>query len=258
MDFFDCNLCITDIVLACGVPAGTGDMVHNDRPSYGLAFNTGGVKRYVFNDGEELVVKKNYIIFLPQNSSYVVSDEEEGDCFAINFRLSKQPMLSPFAMNIKNSGKMLDMFRTAEKSFKVKNNGYIPECMSAVYGVISLLYREKSDAYISGSLKETIMPAIRYIHNFYADKNITVCETAKLCGISETYFRRIFKKCCGVSPISYINNLRLARAKEILAESTSTLEAVSEMCGFCDVSYFCRFFKNAVGKTPSEYRKNPD
>lgn len=258
MDFFDCNLCVTDIVLACKVPGGTGDKVHNDRPSHGLAFNADGRKTYSFNNGKEFTVKKNHIIFLPQNSSYTVEDDEQGDCFAINFKLSETIELPPFAMNIKNSGKMLEAFRAAEKSFRVKNEGYTAECMSSLYAVISMLYREKNTAYISGSLKETILPAIRHIHNNYTDKNIKAEDLARLCGVSETYFRRIFKKCCAVPPIQYINNLRLTRAKELLAEGTASLEIVSEMCGFGEVCYFCRFFKKAVGKTPSEYRKCPD
>lgn len=258
MDFFDCNLCVTDIVLACRVASGTGDKVHNDRPSHGLAFNVDGTKIYSFKGGQELTVKKNHIIFLPQNSSYTVTDKEKGDCFAINFKLSQTAELPPFAMNIKSGGKMLEMFRAAERAFLVKSEGYTAECMSSLYAVISMLYREKNAAYISGSLKETIMPAIGYIHNHYADKNIKAEELARLCGVSETYFRRIFKKCCDVPPIQYINNLRLARAKELLAEGTASLEDVSEMCGFCEVCYFCRFFKKAVGKTPSEYRKCPD
>lgn len=258
MDFFDCNLCVNDIVFACKVPAGTGSPVHNARLSHGLAFNISGIKRYIFENGKEFVVKKNHIIFLPRNSSYIVETEENGDCYAINFQITKSVSLSPFSMHIKNSGKMLEMFRAAEKAFRVKGNGYMPECMSSLYAVISMLYGEKNDAYISGSLKETIVPAIGYIHNYYTDKNIKSDEMAKLCGVSETYFRRIFKQCCGVSPIRYINNLRLARAKEILSESNSPLETVSEMCGFGDVCYFCRFFKNAVGKTPMEYRKSPD
>lgn len=258
MNFFDymaTEANITQIVLACRVPAGTGDAVHNKRPSHGLAFNTDGIKKYLFDDGTELTVRKNNIIFLPEGSNYTVTDEAIGDCYAINFKLSDDIALKPFSMNIKNASKLSDLFCSAEKVFRLKKNGYNIKCKADLYSIIYLLTSEHSAKYISEKSRHIILPAVEYIHSSYADKKISCSALAKMCGISEAYFRRIFLKCFGISPVDYINTLRLDRARELLSQTSLKIEDVSNMSGFGNVSWFCRFFVRTNGVTPSEYRK---
>ena len=73
--------------------------------------------------------------------------------------------------------------------------------------------------------------------------------------MSESYFRRIFLKNYGISPIKYINNLKIERAKELLTSGLYTVSDVAELSGFHDESYFSREFKKHSGKTPKEYVK---
>ncbi len=79
---------------------------------------------------------------------------------------------------------------------------------------------------------------------------------AYLAGMSDTYFRRLFSERFGKNPLKYINELRLQRAKELLSGDYYTVEEVSELCGFNNVSYFSIFFKREVGIPPSVYREN--
>lgn len=72
VDFFDCDVAVTEIILACKVAAGTGIKVHNKRPSHGFALNIAGRKTYIFNDGKKLSVGENDIIFLPQCRLFAV------------------------------------------------------------------------------------------------------------------------------------------------------------------------------------------
>ena len=75
--------------------------------------------------------------------------------------------------------------------------------------------------------------------------------------MSETYFRRIFSKNFGISPIRFINNLKIDRARELLASGLYTISNVAELSGFHDESYFSREFKKHSGKTPKEYANAP-
>ena len=54
----------------------------------------------------------------------------------------------------------------------------------------------------------------------------------------------------------YINNLKLARAEELILTELYTIDKVAELSGFDDASYFCRYFKKTTGVTPSEYRRS--
>ena len=76
---------------------------------------------------------------------------------------------------------------------------------------------------------------------------------AKLCGISETYFRTLFKKVVGVSPLKYINDRKISRAKELISSKMYSIREVAQLAGFHDEAYFSREFKKATGVCPSKY-----
>lgn len=255
-DFFDYDFVITKLTFAGRIPAGTGKAIHNNRPSYGLAFHLGGEKEYVFGDHTVFTVRENDLIFLPMQSDYVVTPIAEGDCFAINFLLNERVPLSPFVLHIKNAGQIAELFSKTETDFKTKKNGYMIRCKAKLYSLIAVILHEKNLKYIPTYRETIIKPAIEYIHNFYSEKNITIDTLAQICGRKESYFRRIFTQCCGITPIQYINRLKLMRAKEMLSQQDYSIELISELSGFQNVSYFCRYFKKTVGITPTEFRKN--
>ena len=64
-----------------------------------------------------------------------------------------------------------------------------------------------------------------------------------------------FIKHFGTSPKQFIIDLRIQRAKQMLAEGALSVSIISEKCGFSNPYHFCRLFKQRVGITPSEYRK---
>ena len=64
--FIKSDLNIETIVFACFVARGTGDAVHKNRPSHGLAFHTSGEKEYNFSDGTKLLTKPSWIPMRPR------------------------------------------------------------------------------------------------------------------------------------------------------------------------------------------------
>jgi AraC-like DNA-binding protein len=77
----------------------------------------------------------------------------------------------------------------------------------------------------------------------------TLAALARHAGMSETHLRRLFAARMGMSPHAYITTQRIARAKALLAEGLRT-RAVAEACGFADVFYFMRVFRQVTGCTP--------
>ena len=61
----------------------------------------------------------------------------------------------------------------------------------------------------------------------------------------------------GYSTISYVLQLKLNKAKKMLADDNISITEVSDACGFYDVSYFSRVFKKEFGISPSHYQKMP-
>jgi AraC-like DNA-binding protein len=62
----------------------------------------------------------------------------------------------------------------------------------------------------------------------------------------------------GYSTISYVLQLKLSKAKKMLASESISIAEVSDACGFYDASYFSRVFKKEFGLSPSHFQKMPD
>jgi len=250
------NLNIKKIAIACFVPPGSGAPVHKNRPYHGLAFYAEGECIFKFDNGKELLVSPESIIYLPKNSNYTVEKiSESGVCYAINFDLDEETDFAPFIVKVKNSSYITDCFKSAESAWRHKSSGYEIKCKAELYSIIYSMIKENRMEYISSEYAEKIKPAIDYIHHNYTKDNISIAELSQISSISEVYFRRVFGKVMGISPIRYINNLKIAHAKELLETQMYSVSKVAECSGFHDESYFSREFKKHLGISPSEYAK---
>ena len=88
------------------------------------------------------------------------------------------------------------------------------------------------------------------------EQNITIHELAEIAFMHPNYFIRFFKQKIGVPPIQYITRKKIAKAKDLLTSTTSSVSEISQQIGFSDLFYFSKQFKKIVGVTPTEFRKN--
>lgn len=254
-NFMKYNFDIENITLACYVSAGNGAPVHKNRPNHGIVFHDGGVRQYTFDETNTITVLENDMLYLPKGSNYTVKTQGGGGCYAINFQLFGNPSFEPFKFKIKNHKGFTELFRNAEQVWRQKPSGFEIKCKSLLYNILFDLIREYEIGYIPSDKLNLIRPAIDYIYTEYTNDNIEISYLARLCNMSESYFRRIFLKNYGISPIKYINNLKIERAKELLTSGLYTVSDVAELSGFHDESYFSREFKKSFKKSPKEYAK---
>lgn len=248
---FDLN--IEKIVLAALIPAGSGKIVHTNRKSHGFAIHLAGEKEYVFENGKKFVVKANDIIYMPKTSTYSVSVITPGDCYAINFDIYNDKTFEPFVLSVKNPVKIEEHFHTAAKIWQTKNTAYTTKCKAELYNVLYLMQKEYFSEYIPKSKFEIIKPAVEYIHQNYTKELLSVERLSQMCNVTTVYFRKIFKSFYGTSPINYINNLKISRAKELLESKMYSLTDIACLSGYSDMSHFSREFKKATGTPPSKY-----
>ena len=255
-EFMNYNFNINKIVLACFVAAGTGNVIHKNRPSHGLAINKSGEKTYIFSDGRKLTVKENDIIYLPKHSTYTVKSEMLGDCYAINFDIDEDAIFEPFVIKIKRHNEITDFFRIANKVWAYKKNGYLIKCKAELYNIIYAMQKEYFSEYFPKEKLDIIKPALEYIHERYTKELISIETLSNMCDITPEYFRRIFKSFYGISPVKYINNLKITRAKELLKSKMYSVTEALQLSGFAEMSHFSREFKKSTGISPSEYKKS--
>lgn len=101
---------------------------------------------------------------------------------------------------------------------------------------------------------DRIMKVVDYIHEHIYDV-ITVEKLTDVSCLSRGYMVGLFKQKVGMSPLQYINKLKVEKAKLILLTSDMQVKNVSYVLGFNDYSYFNRLFKKTTGLSPQSYRK---
>lgn len=84
--------------------------------------------------------------------------------------------------------------------------------------------------------------------------DLGVESVATKLGISGDHLSRLIKKASGLTFNEYLTQLRMIRAKELLADRTVLIGEVADLCGYRDARYFSTVFRRYVGMTPSEYR----
>jgi two-component system response regulator YesN len=103
--------------------------------------------------------------------------------------------------------------------------------------------------------KQIIKSVCDFIHNHYQD-DLTLTQMAEYSNVSISHFSSLFKRYTGESLVSYINQVRVAKAKELLRNSNDKIYLIAENVGFSSQPYFIRVFKNVTGMSPNEYRKS--
>lgn len=99
-----------------------------------------------------------------------------------------------------------------------------------------------------------VKTAIEYIQKNFRSV-LTVTELARLSGMSEGHFCRVFKQYTLKTPVQFINGVRLAHAVFLLGDPSRRVIDVALDSGFNSVSYFIEVFRENFGVTPSRYRK---
>lgn len=102
-----------------------------------------------------------------------------------------------------------------------------------------------------------IAKSVSFIENHYSEK-ITIGQLADLSFMSKRHFARVFYDNYKITPISYINNVRMSHSKYLLINTLLPIGEIAWQCGFTDHNFFSRRFKKFTGKTPQAYRKSID
>lgn len=108
--------------------------------------------------------------------------------------------------------------------------------------------------YEGGLGDRKILQITDYIHA-HLDQSIKLADLASVAGMSQFHFSRMFKQSMGISPHQYLLQQRVEQAKQLLKRSKLTIAEIALQCGFNSQSHLSKHFRDAIGMTPSDYRK---
>ena len=98
-----------------------------------------------------------------------------------------------------------------------------------------------------------IQSILYYIHEHY-DERITLQDLSAFACLNEAYLSRLFKMETKKTINSYINELRIYKAKELLKSPNIMVKEVAQLVGIKDQLYFNRVFKKFCGENPTDYQ----
>lgn len=119
-------------------------------------------------------------------------------------------------------------------------------------------YIEKNNferGFLAALANPQIGKALTLIHS-EAGRDWTLEELARESGMSRSAFANTFRELVGMTPMAYLTERRMQKAKSYLAETNQSLLEVAEKSGYSSEAAFNRAFKRSIGQTPGQYRRS--
>lgn len=139
-----------------------------------------------------------------------------------------------------------EIARIENEYFEKKREGMLS---SMLYSMIFSFFEE-----VSETIPTPMDYVLRYLEAHF-DQKITLDELAKICHASKSTFCKNFKTVYGCTAFEMLIDIRLRNANMMFRlNSSEKVCFVARRCGFEDVSYFCRLYKNKFGLTPAQTR----
>ncbi len=102
---------------------------------------------------------------------------------------------------------------------------------------------------------ERMKQMMQYVAEYFTQA-ITTKDLAQCAMISESECLRCFHNTIGTTPIQYVKQFRIRKAASLLLSTDRKITDIGTFCGFQDISYFTKSFKETYGCTPSRYRSS--
>lgn len=177
-----------------------------------------------------------------------------------NLLLSKENIHPKFTLSPENQQQAEQLMHRLLKEYKhpdAYSEQFIYAYILEILLIFTREYSKLSDysktSAIYGKYKVAIEQALEYIEKNYT-RPISLEDICKVSTISRTYFCSLFKMMMGQTFVSYLSEVRIRHAAELLSQ---TDRSVTEICfdlGFNDLTHFSRTFKKIMGMSAREYR----
>ena len=226
----------------------------NDREGWAIVLKIKGKTIYTV-DNKQVLSDNLHPVILPKGCSYSWKCIEPGECIIIEFE-AENTETTFTAFEIKDNSLLVNNYSKIEKSLSTKKTYHRLECNYYLYEILLFLLKSAKQERQHPKKYSALKPAIKYMTENYSDSNITNELLSELCGMSTVYFRKIFVSVYGTSPIKYLHNFRIEKAKGILKSDYDTIEQVALSVGYNSIYHFSKMFKKHTGITPGQFRKS--
>ena len=235
--------------------AGAGTILMDNKislkslPKYSADMETQIISALRKGDKEQL--KKAFEKFL-----YVLPESE----YFIRIYLRRLAVRIEFAME-EAWGLTEGLRQSFHNFYETVDSVAITKMVSILYQLFVRIIEWKSTAPKQVSdryFQEYIPVAIAYIQEHLQKEDLSITEVSEHVYLNPVYFGRLFKNEVKMSFKRYVQNMRMEKAKELLAEQEYHIAEICDKVGIPNASYFSQVFKQYTGMLPSEYKRSVD
>lgn len=151
-------------------------------------------------------------------------------------------------------GFLIEFWQTSIARINALNANILAE--SVLLHTLSYISDDGSAPPLKNDSEKLFELIVDYVDSHYRDADITLKKVADVFNYTEKYLSHLFKKNMSIGFNSYVNNLRIQHAYELIAQRETSVARIAARCGYVDPLYFSKVFKKQTGASPTEYIKN--
>lgn len=236
-----------EVVIDCaGYPYETGNMVVIPKNVPHAIWNKSGEKSFwefiyvnpaVFMEGRGIIEKREISRYL--------------DLIELHPFFCKKSQAGFLAME---ANLIMDQIRTQEYAYRQCITGLVHALLMEIVKINHGREQKLRANFAPRSDKtQKIAKALDYIEGHYSEK-IKVTDIAKAAYISPTYLRKLFIDYCMMSPMQYLNYVRVSAACKLMRKSDDNINEVARKVGYDNLATFINNFKIYMNETPKQWK----
>jgi AraC-like DNA-binding protein len=211
-------------------------------------------------DDKPFLLNKGDFIYIPAGVSYTAHADrrERLTGYTMIFKYTymdggSKKLPFPTVFNVTPSTMLSHLYEQLDKIWEGRARGYRLMVKAIALQIFHDLIFRTSQGYNSCNQSNRIEIIKNYIQKNY-QKDIQLDDVAGILNLNPVYIGSFFKKRTGYSIRQYINLVRISQAKRLLVSGMYSVSEVAYLCGYHDIYYFSKVFKQLEGVSPSYYQ----
>ncbi|MEA4998218.1 MAG: AraC family transcriptional regulator [Candidatus Limiplasma sp.] len=238
---------------------------------YVFTYIAGGSAEFFVNGGR-FFLKTGDMIVLPPKAAHIIASKGDEPLvqYIFHFDYFDAPDREiPWGNNVfvatANEGEKYDLsnnYLRMYKEFDEQRPGYRAMLTGIALQLLVPYFRASGNVAESrrGDAKTKswvhIENAVSYIYKNLCQTELDNQQIASAVGVSANYLTKLFQDQLGISLHTYMLNIRIERAKQLMYKDNKSLTEVAYLCGFSGIHVFSKIFKKIVGMSPSKFLEN--
>lgn len=219
-----------------------------------LSCRISGQSHFYFDDSS-FSANRGDVLYIPYGSSYRQETAKE-EVIALHLEAYSAAPNKIMLLKPDDPERVCELFEKCCCEFVGKADNYEYRCMALLFEILAQLHLFWPES--GKGVQPVLEPAMRYLQAHLYERDFSIEGLCGKTGISRSYFNRLFKDSFGVTPLCYVNEMRIKKAKILLETGIYSNEEIAALSGFPDVKYFYVVFKRLAGQTTRQYIKNTE